>query len=86
MKNNLKMLRKKKNITQDELSKKAGVSRTTLSTIESGQSNPDARTISKLVKALGVPANKIFFDFDVVSKQHRNVYLEELVRNDEGVN
>ncbi len=69
MKNNLRVLRAERNFTQTVAAKKAGISRTAYSLIEKGVSAPDGNTIASLVKAFGVPANKIFFDFDVVLKQ-----------------
>ena len=69
MKNNLKVIRAKKGITQGELSKMSGIARTTLNMIEGDKTDPDGRTIAKLVKALGIPANHIFFDLNVVCKQ-----------------
>lgn len=67
MKNRLKEIRASKGITQEELAIAAGISRTTLSQIETESSVPDAETVAKLVKALNVPANRIFYAFDVVS-------------------
>lgn len=66
MENRIKVIRAEKKITQEQLSEKSGISRTTLSMIESGKVTPDGDTIAKLVKALGVPANHIFFALDVV--------------------
>ena len=69
MKNRLKSIRSEQNLTQEKLAEKAGISRTTLAMIENEKAIPDGNTIAALVKALSVPANVIFFDFDVVSKQ-----------------
>ena len=66
MKNKIKVIRAELNLSQEALAKSAGISRTTLVSIERGTSNPDGKTIAKLVKALNRPANEIFFDFDVV--------------------
>lgn len=66
MDNNLKVLRAKKRLTQGQLAELAGISRTTLAMIENEKAVPDGKTIAALVKALNVPANEIFFDFDVV--------------------
>ena len=71
MKNRLTVIRAEQRLSQEDLAVKAGISRTTLSGIENGKNVPDGETIAKLVKALGVPANQIFFDFDVVSTQQR---------------
>ena len=65
MKNRLKVIRAEQKLTQQELADKAGISRFALSTIECEKGNPDGETIVKLVKATGVPANKIFDELDV---------------------
>ena len=70
MRNKLIVLRAEQKLSQEELALKAGVSRSTISGIEKEKTIPDGETIAKLVKALGVPANQIFFDLDVVCKQH----------------
>lgn len=70
MKNRLTVIRAELNLTQEELSKRAGISRTTLSSIEKDKYIPSFSTLVKLVKATGKPANEIFFDLNVVSKQH----------------
>lgn len=71
MKNRLKNIRSEQNLTQEKLAEKAGISRTTLAMIENEKAIPDGNTIAALVKALSVPANVIFFDFDVVCEQQR---------------
>jgi putative transcriptional regulator len=69
MKNKIKAIRAEKLLTQEKLAEMAGISRVTLTMIENEKAIPDGNTIAALVKALGVPANAIFSDFDVVSKQ-----------------
>lgn len=69
MENNLRLLRAERRLTQEQLARKCGLSRTALVAIENGNSIPDGESIAKLVKALGVPANRIFFALDVVSEQ-----------------
>ena len=66
MKNRLVVIRAEQKLSQEDLSKLANVARATLSAIESEKTDPNAETIAKLVRALGVPANKIFPEFDVV--------------------
>ena len=73
MKNRLKSIRSEKNLTQEKLAEMASISRTTLAMIENEKAIPDGNTIASLVKALGVPANDIFYDFDVVYKQREGV-------------
>ena len=69
MKNRLKIIRAERDITQEQLAQMSGIARTTLHLIESEKVVPDGKTIAKLVSALGIPANLIFFDLDVVRKQ-----------------
>lgn len=53
---NLKRLRAKQGITQDDLARKANVKYTTLTKIESDVvKKPSVQTIAKLAKAFGVP-------------------------------
>lgn len=73
MRNKIKLLRIERGLTQDQLATNAGISRTALSMLEKGKTVPDGNTVAKLVSALSVPANEIFFDFDVVRKQHEGV-------------
>lgn len=56
----LKKARKKKNISQDKLSKLANVSNTTIIKIESGANkNPTVSTLKKIARALGVTLNDL---------------------------
>ncbi len=50
----LKELRERKLLSQRELAALSGVSRTTLARLESGEDEPQPRTVRKLVAALGV--------------------------------
>ncbi len=52
-------IRKFRGVSQDELSKKAGLSGGVVSRIESGAVDPQVTTIAKIAKALDVPAFKI---------------------------
>ncbi len=52
---NIKRLRAKLGLTQDDLAKKADIKYTTLMKVESGAVNhPSVQTMSKIAKALGV--------------------------------
>lgn len=66
MTNKIKAIRAEKKMTQEQLAKKAGISRTTLAMIENEKAVPDGKTIAALVKALGVSADAIFLDLGVV--------------------
>ena len=72
MENNLRVLRAERKLTQEQLAKKCGLSRTALHAIETGKAIPDGESIAKLVRALGVPANRIFFALDVVCEQQKD--------------
>jgi len=51
---NLKRIRTEKGITQGDIVRTLGVSRSFVSNIENGKTNPTLSTISKLAKAVGV--------------------------------
>jgi transcriptional regulator with XRE-family HTH domain len=52
---NIKKIRAKLGLTQDDLSKKADIKYTTLTKVESGVVNkPSVQTMAKIAKALGV--------------------------------
>lgn len=52
---NIKKIRKKKEISQDRLSKLADITHTTLAKIESGvNNNPTIKTLQKIAQALNV--------------------------------
>jgi len=56
----LKVLREKKRMTQDELAEKSGVSRVTISKLESGAQRVTTNTtIIKLARALNVDAGDL---------------------------
>lgn len=57
----LKTLRVNKNLTQEEASKKLGISPSTLSKWENYKSFPNAAEISKIEKLYGVGYNDIIF-------------------------
>jgi len=56
---NLKILREKRKLSQEELADKAGLYRTYIGHIEVGRYMPSAYTIYKIVKALGVKSSDI---------------------------
>jgi transcriptional regulator with XRE-family HTH domain len=52
---NIKKLRSKLGLTQDDLAKRADIKYTTLMKVESGTvNNPSVQTMAKIAKALGV--------------------------------
>ncbi|MDP3988850.1 MAG: helix-turn-helix transcriptional regulator [bacterium] len=56
---NLKRIRTEKGITQGDIVRKLGVSRSFVSNTENGKTNPTLSTISKLAKALEVSSDEL---------------------------
>lgn len=61
LKNNLKDVRTAKNLSQAELAKLVGVSRNTISSIETGQFNPTAKLALILCIALDMKFEELFY-------------------------
>lgn len=61
LKNNLKEVRKEKNLTQTDLADMVGVSRNTISSIETGQFNPTAKLALLLCIALDKKFEELFY-------------------------
>lgn len=58
--NNLKRLRKKARISQEELALRSGLDRTYISGCERGVRNPSIISIEKIADALNIPAKDFF--------------------------
>ena len=61
LKNNLKEIRKEKGYSQTDLAELVGVSRTTISSIDTGQFNPTAKLALILCIALDKKFEEIFY-------------------------
>ncbi len=61
LKNNLKQARTEKGLSQSELAKTVGVSRNTISSIETGQFNPTAKLALILCIALDKKFEELFY-------------------------
>ena len=61
LRNRLKEIRKEQRLSQDELAKMVGVSRNTISSIETGQFNPTAKLALILCIALDKKFEDIFY-------------------------
>ena len=61
LKNNLKAIRLEKNISQQQLADMVGVSRNTISSIETGQFNPTAKLALILCIALDKKFEELFY-------------------------
>ena len=56
---NVRILRKRKNLSQQDLADKMGVSNSYVSMLEHGQRSPPLETIELIAKALGVRAEAL---------------------------
>ena len=61
LKNRLKVARAEKGLSQNDLAKLVGVSRNTISSIETGQFNPTARLALRLCIALDKTFEELFY-------------------------
>lgn len=61
LKNNLKVARNEKGLSQQQLAEMVGVSRNTISSIETGQFNPTAKLALVLCVALDKKFEELFF-------------------------
>ena len=61
LRNHLKTIRMEKSISQDELAQLVGVSRQTISSIETGQFNPTAKLALLLCVALDQKFEELFY-------------------------
>ena len=77
---NIRQLRRSRNLTQEQLSRISGVPRPTWSNLESGASNPTVSVLIKVAGALQVPLEELisppkavakFFRADEIPKQRR---------------
>lgn len=60
LRNSIRRLRFDKNMTQEELALRTGVSRQTIMSIERGQTNPSVLLAFKIAAALGSPIAEVF--------------------------
>lgn len=61
LKNNLKQVRNEHKLSQSELAEMVGVSRNTISSIETGQFNPTAKLALILCIALDIKFEELFY-------------------------
>lgn len=60
LKNAIRRLRFERNMTQEELALRTGVSRQTIMSIERGRTNPSVLLAYKIASALGVDITEVF--------------------------
>lgn len=82
MRNNLKVHRAVKNLTQAELAKRVGVSRQTINAIESQNYVPSTKLSLKIAREFGITVNDIFVLRDEESKEDNTPVLRnEAIRD-----
>ncbi|MBQ3547403.1 MAG: helix-turn-helix transcriptional regulator [Clostridia bacterium] len=69
---NIKQIRIKNNMTQEELAAALFVTRQTISNYETGKSNPDIDTIIKIAELFEVDANTVIYGLPLDAHQKRN--------------
>jgi len=60
MKNKIEMIRKERGIRQEELAKQMGVSRQTISSLETGRYNPSVFLAYKIARFFGMTIEEVF--------------------------
>ncbi|WP_168122762.1 helix-turn-helix domain-containing protein [Paenibacillus sp. HB172176] len=77
----IQMLRKRKGLSLTELSQRAGVAKSYLSSIERGlQQNPSIQFLEKIGEVLNVPVEEFVNQDDFEQSKHLDRDWEELVR------
>ena len=67
MKNKIEEIRKERGIRQDEFARQLGVSRQTISSLETGRYNPSIHLAYRIAKCFGVTIEEVFiFEEDEV--------------------
>jgi len=61
MKNNVRLLRKEKGLTQEQMAELIGVSRQTINAIEKEKFDPSLPTAFKIAKVFDLPIEAFFF-------------------------
>ena len=60
MENQIRVLRKEKGISQEDLARRCGVSRQTINAIENNKYDPTLSLAFRLARELGVPVDGLF--------------------------
>jgi len=61
LRNRVKVGRAERDLSQEELARAAGVSRQTISSIETGQYTPSALLAFRIARVLGMPIDRLFW-------------------------
>ena len=76
---NVKTYRKQRNMTQEQLAEKCGITVKYISNIECSISFPSAPVIAAVAKALGVPEYRLFVPEDVRHDNCDDTYISKTV-------
>ena len=71
---NIRDLRKRQNMTQDELAARLFVTRQTVSNYENGRTRPDVEQILRLAEIFGTDANAVLYGPPVLESRRRAVF------------
>ena len=66
MKNRIEQIRKERGIRQEELAKSMGVSRQTISSLETGKYNPSIALAYKISRYFGMTIEEVFIFEDII--------------------
>ncbi|WCF08285.1 helix-turn-helix domain-containing protein [Paenibacillus thiaminolyticus] len=79
----LRYLRKKNNLTQEELAEKAGLNPSYIGSVERGERNISIETLEKLIHGLNVTPTEMFqlHEMDVLSSNLEDAQLLEVVNS-----
>lgn len=73
--NIIRMYRKERGMTQNELSEKIDLTTRQLMSIENGKSHPKFDTLCRLVEVLNIPPDHIFYPF----AEHNDVAIDSFI-------
>ncbi|BFH71608.1 MAG: helix-turn-helix transcriptional regulator [Paenibacillus dendritiformis] len=79
----LRYLRKRNNLTQEELAEKAGLNSSYIGSVERGDRNISIETLEKLIHGLNVTPAEMFqlHEIDVLSSNLEDAHLLEIVNS-----
>ncbi|MCS7202576.1 MAG: helix-turn-helix transcriptional regulator [Dictyoglomus sp.] len=79
----IRKIRKQKNLTLEELSKKTGLSLSYISLIERGLKNPSLKALEKIAECLDISPSIFFREEDIDEKESIEVFLRANTNLDE---
>ncbi|MCR5080322.1 MAG: helix-turn-helix domain-containing protein [Treponema sp.] len=76
--NNIHQFRLKKNLTQEQLAEKTGITTITLSKLENGKSWISLETLEKIISVLEVKPYQLFIETQVEYRQYKEFILQSM--------